>query len=97
MPLYSVPLSCEVNEVGQLEKLLERIRNNPKIVRFEELDMILRRSGFERRQPGSGSSHYMYTKGDKRLSIPYRRPYVLEAYVKRATELLEGENPHGDQ
>ncbi|WP_366924314.1 hypothetical protein MFMK1_001300 [Metallumcola ferriviriculae] len=43
----------------KLEKLLQKVKNNPKQVRFQELDKILIRSGFTRRQPGIGSSHYI--------------------------------------
>lgn len=41
------------------------------------------------RQPGSGSSHFIYTKGEIQLSVPFRRPFVKEFYVKRVLELLE--------
>lgn len=76
----------------KLEKLLQKVKNNPKQVRFQELDKILIRSGFTRRQPGSGSSHYIYIKGKKRLTVPYRQPHVKTIYVERALALLEGEN-----
>lgn len=36
--------------MSQLEKLLLRIKNNPKTVRFDELDKILKRLDFEVRQ-----------------------------------------------
>jgi len=36
------------------------VRNNPKDVSFAELDKVMRRCGFERSQPGSGSSHFTY-------------------------------------
>jgi len=36
---------------------LERIKRNPRNVRPEELDLVLRRSGFVPERPGSGSSH----------------------------------------
>ena len=42
--------------MSQLEKLLLRIKNNPKTVRFDELDKILKRLDFEVRQPKGGSS-----------------------------------------
>ncbi len=58
--------------MGKLEKLLQKIKNNPKQVKFEELDKILTRTGFEKRQPRGGSSHYFYTKGALRISVPYR-------------------------
>jgi len=42
------------------EKIFDRIRNNPKAVRFEELKKVLTDVGFEERQPKGGSSHYIY-------------------------------------
>lgn len=77
--------------MGKLEKLLQKIKNNPKQVRFEELDKILIRAGFERRQPGSGSSHYVYTKGIAQITVPKRQPYILTCYVQAAIKTLEGE------
>ena len=77
--------------MSQWEKLLERIHNNPKTVTFNELDRILRRSGFVRRQPRSGSSHYVYTKGNRILTIPQHSPYVKETYVKEALRVLDEE------
>ncbi|WP_035463404.1 type II toxin-antitoxin system HicA family toxin [Alicyclobacillus macrosporangiidus] len=76
----------------QFEKLLERIRNNPKTVRFDELDRVLIRSGFRRRQPRSGSSHYTYIRGKQILVVPFHKPYVKQIYVERAIELLEGDD-----
>ncbi len=75
--------------MSKLEKLLQKIKNNPKQVRFDELDKILTRSGFTRRQPRSGSSHYYYTKGSLQISIPYRQPYILTTYAVAAIKLLE--------
>lgn len=77
--------------MGQLEKLLEKIKNNPKQVRFKELDRLLIRAGFSRRQPHGGSSHYTYTKGMARLTVPYHQPHVGEAYVRLVIKILEGE------
>ena len=77
--------------MSKLEKLLERIRNNPKNVRFEELDKILIHYGFTKRQSSGGSSHYYYTKGEKLLSVPFHKPHIKVIYVERAIELLEGE------
>ena len=78
-----------VMAIGKLEKLLQKIKNNPKQVRFEELDKILARAGFERKQPRGGSSHYYYTKGALKISVPYRQPYILTAYVVATIKLLE--------
>ncbi|GAB6173123.1 hypothetical protein JCM15765_26010 [Paradesulfitobacterium aromaticivorans] len=77
--------------MSKLKKLLEKIRNNPKHVRFEELDKILIRYGFAKRQASGGTSHYYYTKGEKVISVPFRQPHIKVFYVERAMELLEGE------
>lgn len=75
--------------MSKKEKLINRIKNNPKTVRFEELDKILIDIGFERRQASKGSSHYTYTILDRRLTIPYKRPYVKVIYVKIVIKALE--------
>ncbi len=75
--------------MSKSEKLLEKIRNNPKAVSFDDLDKVLRGCGFVRRQPRSGASHYYYTFGALTLSVPYKRPYVREIYVKQALALIE--------
>lgn len=74
--------------MSKLEKLLQRITNNPKTVRFEELDKLLIRAGFIKRQSGKGSSHFIYRKDGKIISIPYKNPYIKQIYVVEAIELL---------
>jgi len=76
--------------LSKLNKLLEKIKNNPKQVRFEELDKILLHYGFRKRQPSGGSSHYIYTKDDKIISVPFHQPHIKTVYVERAIDLLEG-------
>lgn len=74
--------------MSKSEKLLQRIRNNPKTVTFTDLDKILRDRGFVRRQPRSGSSHYVYVMGHHQITVPYKRPYVKEFYVKEVLAIL---------
>lgn len=80
--------------MSKLKKLLQKIKNNPRQVRFEELDRILINSGFTRRQPRKGSSHYIYTKNASRIVVPYHQPHIKAVYVERAIKILEGENNH---
>ncbi len=73
------------------DKLYERIVNNPKDVNFDDLDILLKKNGFTRRQPSGGSSHYIYyhpelPPGDK-LSIPKAKP-IKAIYVKEAIMLI---------
>lgn len=77
--------------MSQWEKLLARIHNNPKTVAFDELDNMLQRAGYTRRHPRRGSSHYVYTKGTRILTVPKHSPYVKEPYVKAALRALDEE------
>ena len=77
--------------MSRLKKLLEKIKNNPRQVRFTELDKILESSGFSKRQPRGGSSHYIYVKGQTRVVIPYHQPHIKTVYVERIIKILEGE------
>lgn len=76
-------------KITRKEKLIRKIKNNPKSVKFEEIDKILVDMGFERRQPSGGSSHYTYVLEDKILTVPYKRPYIKVVYVKIAIKLIE--------
>jgi len=78
--------------MSKREKRLRKIFRNPKTVSFKELDTVLRSFKFDLRQPKSGSSHYIYTKGDIQIAVPFKRPYVKEVYVKRVLELIGGGN-----
>ena len=76
--------------MSQFEKLLQRIRNNPKTVRFEELEKILIRYGYVGKVPKGGFSHWTYRKkGKPPLTIPKKEPYVKETYVKLVIQALE--------
>ncbi len=71
------------------DKRIRKLFTNPKTISFAKLDSILDNLGFECRQPRSGSSHYVYTKGQIQITVPYKKPYVKEIYIKRITEIIE--------
>ncbi|HKZ83769.1 MAG TPA: toxin HicA [Anaerolineae bacterium] len=75
--------------MSKAEKLLQKIKNNPKTVPFHDLDRVLIGYGFTRRMPRSGSSHTIYTLGQHQISVPYKRPYVKEVYVRHVLEILD--------
>jgi hypothetical protein len=76
--------------------LLERMKSNPRSVRFDELETILRGYGFYIHNY-SGGSHYAvsHTKYKDFFGvnepnvIPKKRPHVLPVYVKRAVVWIE--------
>jgi len=78
--------------MSKRDKRVKKLFQNPKTVSFKELNSVLISFGFEVRQPKSGSSHYVYTKGEVQISVPFKRPFVKEIYVKRVLELIGGEN-----
>jgi hypothetical protein len=75
--------------VTKKAKLLQKLKNNPKNIRFEEIDNLLVNIGFTRRQPSKGSSHYTYTLEGKSLTIPFNRPFVKVVYIKLAVKILD--------
>jgi hypothetical protein len=65
------------------------MRRNPKNVRPDELEVVLRGAGFSVRQ--QGTSHRIYVRGAQRVSVPQRHPFLLATYVRQALDLLDGE------
>ena len=75
-------------------KLLAKIRNNTKCVRFEELDKLLEWYGFElKRVKGS---HHSYVRGHHNLTVPRRTPHLRSYIVKQVLEMLD-ELPEEDE
>ena len=68
-------------------KLLARIRNNPRAVRFEELTKLLEWYGFELRR--TKGSHHAYTDGDHVIIVARRQPHVCPAAVKDVLRILD--------
>ena len=72
-----------------MEKLLQRIKNNPKTVRFEDIEKLLLRHGFSESQAGGGSSHYIFKKDDVSVTIPRHGKFVEEIYIRKAIMAME--------
>ncbi len=74
--------------MSKQDKLIQKLRQNPKNVRFEEIDTLLGGLGFEKRQ--RGTSHAVYTiSGQRPLTIPFRTPFILPVYVKQVLQVLD--------
>jgi predicted RNA binding protein YcfA (HicA-like mRNA interferase family) len=83
--------------MSQFDKLYAQIVNNPKDVTLNDLDKLLRRYGFNCRQPGKGSSHFTYYHPELPdiLTIPKERP-IKAVYVKQAITLMQKLKEKGD-
>ena len=53
--------------MGKAEKLLEKIRTNPKNVRFEELCKVLKGKGYD--TINIKGSHYSFSNGEKTITV----------------------------
>lgn len=75
--------------MSKKEKALEKLRQNPKNVRFEELVAILLSLGLEIREGGKGSHIVVKSPGQRPLTIPRKKPFIKPTYVKLALELID--------
>ncbi|MBE0409323.1 MAG: type II toxin-antitoxin system HicA family toxin [Anaerolineales bacterium] len=73
---------------SRFEKAIQRLRQNPKNVKFEEIENILLRLGFEKRH-ASGSHATFRKSGYRPLTVPYKKPFVKPSYVKLLLKTLE--------
>jgi len=79
MLLYTQKL---VSDLGQLDKLIERVLKLDKNLRFDELAKLLNRMGYVMRHPRGGSSHYTFSKhGKPPITIPKDNP-INKVYIE---------------
>lgn len=72
--------------MSAVEKLLEKMRNNPKDWRIEQLKTIARAYNIEWRQ--RGTSHVVFIRDDgQTLPVPANRP-IKPIYIKKFVEFV---------
>nr|WP_169754609.1 type II toxin-antitoxin system HicA family toxin [Campylobacter curvus] len=74
--------------MGQKDKLLKNIENNPTNVKFEVLEKILKDSGFELKS--IKGSHHSFSNGKMLITLPYHKPMKV-FYVKAVLKAIKGE------
>ena len=68
--------------MSKWDKLITRICNLSKDLRFDELRKVLESYGYEMNAPRSGSSHYTFRKqGCMPITIPKHEP-IKKVYVR---------------
>lgn len=73
------------------DKLILRIRNLSKDLRFAELRKVLESCGYEMHAPRGGSSHYTFRKqGCRPITIPKHEP-IKKIYVEMVRRIVESE------
>ena len=77
--------------MSQFEKLLQRIHDLSKELRFDEVRKVLEAYGYTMTAPRSGSSHYTFRKpGCNPITIPKHEP-IKKIYVLLVKEAIESE------
>jgi hypothetical protein len=75
------------------EKIVRKMKGSKRNIRFADLDGFLKRQGFEVKQPGKGSSHYVYKRGEgaEKIRFTIVRPHGKKKTVDPAAveEVLE--------
>ena len=77
--------------MSKWDKLIARICNLSKDLRFNELRKVLESYGYEMNAPRSGSSHYTFRKqGCPKITIPKHNP-IKRVYVEMVKDIVENE------
>lgn len=77
--------------MSKWDKLLKRISNLSKDLRFDELRKVLESYGYIMYSPRSGSSHYTFRKiGCQPITIPKHEP-IKKVYVQMVKQIVESE------
>ena len=77
--------------MSKWDKLLMRISNLSKDIRFDELRKVMESYGYKMNAPRSGSSHYTFRKqGKSPITIPKHEP-IKKVYVEMVRKVVESE------
>lgn len=85
--------------MGKRDKLRRKLRNNPRGVKFSDLETLLLRFGF-RRVRVQGSHHvFEYKQGDQEgiVVVPSHRNDVRFQYVMDALDVLDELFPEAEE
>lgn len=70
------------------DKLLERMRTNPRDWRIEQLETVARRFGVNVRKSGGSHVTFEHPRSQVILSVPARRP-IKPIYIKHFIALID--------
>ncbi|HET7313933.1 type II toxin-antitoxin system HicA family toxin [Salinisphaera sp.] len=74
--------------MSKADKILEKMRRNPKDWRMESLETVAQRHGVDVRK--TGGSHFVFLHPDSELAVtvPFKRP-IKPVYITQFLALLE--------
>ena len=81
--------------MSKKEKLLQKLKSNPKDFTFDEMQNLLESFGFQRYEKGkTNGSRVKFIKGNIPIILhkPHPRKELLNYQIKQIIEILEKEN-----
>lgn len=82
--------NSRMDHASRRRKRYQKIKQNPKNIRFEDLRHLLEDYGFELKRTKGSHHSFVGHVGNEKITvvIPYRRP-LKEVYVRNALAILE--------
>ncbi len=74
--------------MSKIEKILEKMRNNPQDWRVEDVERIACHFGFAKRTTSGSHVTFSHQKLVHILTIPARRP-IKPVYIKKLLKLID--------
>ena len=82
--------------MSKWDKLIARICDLSKDLRFDELRKVLESYGYKMNAPRNGSSHYTFRKhGCRPITIPKHEP-IKKVYVEMVRQIVESEDKNSE-
>ena len=74
--------------MSKADKLLAKLRANPRDWRMESLEAVARRHGIEVRKTGGSHFVFMHPDSELAVTIPFKRP-IKPIYITQFLALLD--------
>jgi predicted RNA binding protein YcfA (HicA-like mRNA interferase family) len=74
--------------MAKVDKILEKMRRNPRDWRIEDLEALAARFGLGVRKPGGSHAIFFHEASGQQLSVPAKRP-IKPIYVTALIALLD--------
>ena len=74
--------------MGKTNKIIQKMRNNPKDWRIESLEAISQGLGIQIRKSGGSHVVFMHDNSDLLVTIPAKRP-IKPIYIKQFLTLID--------
>lgn len=74
--------------MSKAEKLLTKMRANPRDWRIEDIEAVAKRHGIDVRKTGGSHCVFLHSEAELAVTIPFKRP-IKPVYVTQFLALLD--------